>query len=224
MTDGRCASQRLWSAPVGIGLVADRVVLEANERLCEMVGYSPDELIGQSARLLYPNDADYEYVGSEKYRQIRGTGYRDRRDALASQGRDPHRCAAEFHPARLGRSVSGRDLHGAGTSPRARQRKTSCEVSSICPWTWCVLRTSTRIPSSRSIPRLSGPLDTRKRSCGVSHFSISFIRMTSHGPERSWKRSCGRARRSSISRIDIAARMDRTAGSVGRRTPSRSEG
>ncbi len=63
-------------APAGIGLVADRVILEANERLCEMVGYAPEELIGQNARLLYPDQADYEYVGTEKYRQIaeRGTG------------------------------------------------------------------------------------------------------------------------------------------------------
>jgi len=64
------------SAPIGIGLVVNRIVQEVNDRVCEMVGYSPDELIGQSARLLYPDDADYEYVGSEKYRQIRerGTG------------------------------------------------------------------------------------------------------------------------------------------------------
>ncbi len=63
-------------APVGIGLVADRVIRQANERLCEMVGYAGEELIGQDARLLYPDQADYEYVGTEKYRQIaaQGTG------------------------------------------------------------------------------------------------------------------------------------------------------
>lgn len=63
-------------APVGIGLLANRVILEANERLCEMVGYSPDELVGQNAQLLYPDRAEYEHVGTEKYRQIaeRGTG------------------------------------------------------------------------------------------------------------------------------------------------------
>lgn len=63
-------------APVGIGLVVDRVIFQANQRLCEMVGYSLDELIGQNAQLLYPNHAEYEYVGAEKYGQIRehGTG------------------------------------------------------------------------------------------------------------------------------------------------------
>jgi len=64
------------AAPVGIGLVANRVLLEVNDRLCEMVGYSQEELIGREARFLYVNDEDYDYVGTEKYRQIQdhGTG------------------------------------------------------------------------------------------------------------------------------------------------------
>jgi PAS domain S-box-containing protein len=61
---------------VGIGLVVDRIIHEANDRLCEMTGYARDELIGMSSRMLYPSDEDYEFVGREKYRQImeRGTG------------------------------------------------------------------------------------------------------------------------------------------------------
>jgi PAS domain S-box-containing protein len=64
------------AAPVGIGLVRERVLVQVNERLCEMVGRSADELIGQSARIMYPTQEDYEYVGREKYRQIteRGSG------------------------------------------------------------------------------------------------------------------------------------------------------
>ncbi|MCK5074770.1 MAG: PAS domain S-box protein, partial [Calditrichia bacterium] len=63
-------------APTGIGVVADRVVMQANERMCEMTGYSEEELVGQGARMLYPTDEDFEYVGREKYAQIRkhGTG------------------------------------------------------------------------------------------------------------------------------------------------------
>ena len=64
------------SAPVGIGVVVNRVITEANQRLCRMTGYSREELVGQSARILYGNDADFDFVGREKYRQIRerGTG------------------------------------------------------------------------------------------------------------------------------------------------------
>ena len=63
-------------APTGIGLVIDRVLMQVNERVCEMVGRSQDELVGKSARILYPSDAEYEFVGREKYAQIRdhGTG------------------------------------------------------------------------------------------------------------------------------------------------------
>ncbi len=64
------------AAPAGIGLVSDRVLLDVNDRLCEITGYRRDDLIGHSARMLYPTDRDYETVGREKYRQIeeQGTG------------------------------------------------------------------------------------------------------------------------------------------------------
>ena len=64
------------AASVGIGLVSDRVLLNVNDRVCEMTGYSCDELVGENTRILYPTDEDYEYVGREKYEQIRkrGTG------------------------------------------------------------------------------------------------------------------------------------------------------
>lgn len=62
------------AVPAGIGVVIDRVFTEINQRFCEMIGYTADELIGQSARMIYPSDADYERVGQEKYRQIRRDG------------------------------------------------------------------------------------------------------------------------------------------------------
>lgn len=64
------------AAPTGIGLVSDRVLLDVNDRLCEITGYRREDLVGNSARMLYPTDEDYETVGREKYRQIeeQGTG------------------------------------------------------------------------------------------------------------------------------------------------------
>ena len=64
------------AAPTGIGVVVNRIIKEANARLCEMTGYNRDELLEQSARLLYPTDEEYEFVGREKYSQMRehGTG------------------------------------------------------------------------------------------------------------------------------------------------------
>lgn len=64
------------AAPTGIGLVEDRVLKQVNDRICEMTGYTRTELLGQSARMLYASDNDFDYVGREKYAQIRklGTG------------------------------------------------------------------------------------------------------------------------------------------------------
>ena len=64
------------AAPTGIGVTINRVIKEANEKLCEMLGYSLNEILGKSARMLYPTDEEFEYVGHEKYVQIRerGTG------------------------------------------------------------------------------------------------------------------------------------------------------
>jgi PAS domain S-box-containing protein len=59
------------AAPIGIGMVVNRVIHEANDMLCQMTGYAREELIGKDARFLYPTQEDYDFVGSEKYRQIR---------------------------------------------------------------------------------------------------------------------------------------------------------
>ena len=64
------------AAPVGIGVNVNRVFCQVNQRLCQMTGYSSEEMIGRSARMLYVDDAGYEHVGRVKYEMIRqhGTG------------------------------------------------------------------------------------------------------------------------------------------------------
>jgi len=63
-------------APIGIGIIVDRVIKDVNPLACELTGYSREELIEKNARILYPSQEEYEYVGKEKYDQIRekGTG------------------------------------------------------------------------------------------------------------------------------------------------------
>ncbi len=58
------------AVPAGIGVVCDRVILQANDQLSSMTGFSMDELIGQSARIFYPDDAGYATAGREKYQQM----------------------------------------------------------------------------------------------------------------------------------------------------------
>lgn len=62
------------AAPIGVGLVINRVIKGVNERLCAMTGYTRTELMDQSARMLYPTDQEFTYVGIEKYRQINECG------------------------------------------------------------------------------------------------------------------------------------------------------
>jgi PAS domain S-box-containing protein len=64
----------LKAAPIGIGLVHDRVLNWLSDHMYEMLGYSGDELIGQSARILYGNDEEFERVGREKYQDMEEKG------------------------------------------------------------------------------------------------------------------------------------------------------
>ena len=62
------------AAPIGIGIVHDRILGWTNEYLSVITGYSQNELTGQSARVLYPNDEEFKWVGDVKYRQIKEQG------------------------------------------------------------------------------------------------------------------------------------------------------
>lgn len=63
------------AAPVGIGLEQDRVLARVNDTICQMLGYSRDELVGRHAKMFYTGEEDYQRVREEKHRQIleRGT-------------------------------------------------------------------------------------------------------------------------------------------------------
>ncbi len=64
----------LTAAPIGIGQVQNRIFQWLSPRFLEMIGYPENELIGVSSRVIYPDDHEFERVGTEKYKQIAATG------------------------------------------------------------------------------------------------------------------------------------------------------
>lgn len=55
------------AAPIGIGMVKDRIFMWVNPLIIAMTGYSQDELVGKSARVLYASEEEFLRVGQEKY-------------------------------------------------------------------------------------------------------------------------------------------------------------
>ena len=50
-------------APVGLILSLQRRIVDCNERVCEIFGATPEQLVGQSFRILYPSADEYERIG-----------------------------------------------------------------------------------------------------------------------------------------------------------------
>jgi len=61
-------------APIGLGLLHNRVFGQVNDQMCEMVGYSSEELIGENVRKLYLNQEEYDRVARDKTKQINESG------------------------------------------------------------------------------------------------------------------------------------------------------
>jgi PAS domain S-box-containing protein len=64
----------MQTVPLGIGVVAAREFTEVNQSVCDMLGYDISELLGRSTRMIYPDMAEYERVGREKYAEIARSG------------------------------------------------------------------------------------------------------------------------------------------------------
>ena len=60
----------LQTAPVGIGMVVDRVFQWVSGQIETMLGYSADELLGEDTSLIYPSKEDYQRVGEHQYGEI----------------------------------------------------------------------------------------------------------------------------------------------------------
>jgi PAS domain S-box-containing protein len=62
--------------PAGTGVISSpaRKIILVNDTLCHMLGYTKSELEGQSAQILYRDEAEYMRVGIEKYAQVEKYG------------------------------------------------------------------------------------------------------------------------------------------------------
>lgn len=60
----------LVAVPMSVGLVHNRTFSWVNRWMLDELGYPEHELIGQSARILYESDAEFERVGRLKYGQL----------------------------------------------------------------------------------------------------------------------------------------------------------
>lgn len=79
------------ATPAGFGLIVDRVLQKVNNALCTITGYSEQELLGQSTRILYVDEEEYLRVGRELYDQM------ERRGLGITETRLKHKDGAIIH-------------------------------------------------------------------------------------------------------------------------------
>lgn len=60
--------------PAGIELLIDRVHIKVNRAFCKITGYSEEELVGRSTRMLYADEEEFNRVGTELYGQMNREG------------------------------------------------------------------------------------------------------------------------------------------------------
>ena len=98
----------LQAAPIGVGVVHDRVLGWVNDGMTQMTGYAVGELKGKSARFVYPDDGEFERAGREKYAEIAAKG----KGAVETRWKrkdgtiiDVHLSSAPIDPANLAAGV-----------------------------------------------------------------------------------------------------------------------
>jgi PAS domain S-box-containing protein len=52
------------TAPIGIGVIADRKLIQVNEEFCRITGYNPEELIGRDVIMFHDTRAEYDRVAT----------------------------------------------------------------------------------------------------------------------------------------------------------------
>jgi len=123
-------------APDATLILSDRVILRASLRVEDVFGWSPREVEGQSIRLLYPGQTDYEVIGDRARRAMLASAvFRDERFMRRKDGQvvwmeghgaaldrsDPQRLAIwTYRPIDAGPSKVGQDTQTALTPTEKR--------------------------------------------------------------------------------------------------------
>lgn len=95
-------------APVGMVLSRNRVIVDCNQRLCEMFGASRELLVGETFRVLYPSVDEYERTGARIAPILNARGhYADERVMKRADG-EPFWCHV------TGRALNRAAPHEAG--------------------------------------------------------------------------------------------------------------
>jgi PAS domain S-box-containing protein len=95
-------------APVGLCVSRNRAIVDCNQQLCDMFGWSHDELVGQSFQVLYPSADEYERLGARMAPILNARGhYADDRIMKRADGE-------VFWCHVTGRALNRERLHEAG--------------------------------------------------------------------------------------------------------------
>ncbi len=62
----------MQTAPFGVIFVRNRIIEWCNERLCQILGYAKEEIVGSSTRKFYESDEEFSRVGKELYEGLSG--------------------------------------------------------------------------------------------------------------------------------------------------------
>ena len=158
-------SSIIRAAPIGIGVVShNRVFKKVNVRLCEMLDYSREELLGKSARMLYLTDEDFEFVGKEKYAQIHDQGLgtvETRMQCKDGKVIDVLLSSAPIDPNDLsvGVTFTVLDITSRIQAEKAVQNSEKMYrllVESIPDWVWICDKDSRQTFSNKAVKRILG--------------------------------------------------------------------
>lgn len=63
------------TAPIGLLIARQRVIVVYNRTFSDMFGYEPDELIEESLDRLYPSPQEFQHIGDRAAQAMRQTGF-----------------------------------------------------------------------------------------------------------------------------------------------------